>query len=68
MSQETYVSIGGEYEREMRAILEGTERIEPGDTRVSVSPLDMDLRYNIMSHDGTLPTSTLVGPMNKLTC
>lgn len=50
MSTETYVSIAGEMEEELRKEF-GDEK------RHLVGPLDILVRYNILTHDGALPTS-----------
>ncbi len=51
MSQEQYVGIAGEMEERLR------EEYGDAKDRVMVGPLDILIKYNIVTHDATLPTS-----------
>ena len=51
MSQEQYVSIVGEYEERLR------EEYGDAKDRVMVGALDILIKYNVVTHDATLPTS-----------
>lgn len=50
MSRETYIKISGRYEQELR------DRFGDVD-RVLVTPEDLDVNYDVVPHDGSLPSS-----------
>jgi len=53
MEEETYIKTVGDLEQQLR----GTYGVEPENDRVSVNPLDMIVKYDVMPHDGTMPGS-----------
>lgn len=51
MSQDQYVAIVGEYEERLR------EEYGDAKDRIMVGPMDILVKYNVITHAGTLPTS-----------
>ncbi len=51
MSQEQYIAIAGEYEERLR------EEFGDAKDRAMVGPMDILVKYNVVMHEGNLPTS-----------
>lgn len=58
MTEETYIKIAGRSERELREIMESQGQVDKGQRdRVRVKPSDLDVFYDVLSHDSSMGDS-----------
>lgn len=55
MTDETYVKLAGRFEEELRYEYQRRKAMNPESGRVRVNPLDLDVAFDVIAHDGTFP-------------